>query len=239
MKQFFDAFSELFLKLIGICLLVIPIYFLLNRYSGWDIRLKIGHGSGIELPQDWQGLVAVEVLLGIIFLISLGVHKLSQNRTVSVDKTFCKDWPLRAVSSCLWDISTYSINGLSIKMPLENLSEIFGVPKNVTEFKLCYPHLGLDILYAAKSKTVAGFKIHFVDEDGYKPCPLKAKLNDGSWQNFSRHDNQQTMRTMLGTPTETQSLKDGFSETFIWENAKIQIFYTTNTHMRFLIFALK
>lgn len=238
MRRYLEAFSELFLRLLGFCLLAIPLFFLINHFSSFNLLLKIGGGSsGIALPNDWQGLLAIEVMLGIIFLISLGLYKWAQKTKSKIDKSLTIGWPTKAITTCQWDIVSYSFNELAIGSPLENVASIFGAPKNITEYKLIYPAIGLDILYNATNKTVSGFMVHFIKSDEYKACPLRAKCNDGTWQTLSALDNQQTIRTLLGEPKESNTLKDGFTEIFYWENAKIQIFYTVAAKLNILIFS--
>ncbi|EKD41954.1 MAG: hypothetical protein ACD_73C00425G0001 [uncultured bacterium] len=238
MRRFLSAFGEFFLRLLGFSLLAIPLIFIINNFSSFKLWLKIGGGSsGIDVPEDWQGLLAVEVMLGIIFLISLSLYKWSQKSNNKADKSLIQGWPIKAVNSCQWDIVSYSFNELPLRAPLESVASIFGAPQEMTQYKLIYPALGLDILYNATVKTVSGFVVHFIKSDQYKACPLRAKLNDGGWQTLSSQDNQQTIRSLLGEPKESSTLKDGFTEIFYWENAKIQIFYTVAAKLNLLIFS--
>jgi len=234
MRIFLSAFSELFIKLLGFSILGIPILFIINEFTNLNLSLKIGHSTGIAIPNNWTDLAGVETILLVLFLICLIIYKVTSKSKVNHDLT--KDWPTKAVMHCNFEITNYSINGVTLKASLDSVAKNFGIPQQITDHKLIYPNIGLDILYTSETKIVAGFMIHFIAENGYKAAPFRAKLNDGSWQNLTNKDDQQMMRSLLGTPTDTKSLKDGFSETFVWENAKIQVFYTPSTQLRYLIF---
>ncbi len=236
MKKYFDGLTYLAIRLTGFVIVFLPVIYAINHWAGFKLALKIQHGSSIEIPDDLTGLIAVEVMLLVFLLVMAGLRKIFLREKRSDRFKMTRNWKARQLLDLTWDIAARSVNQVPLKSPLKDLENAFGKPASTTATKLSYPAFGLEIFIGEQTDTVAVFLFHIQGDEAFKSCPLKARLNDGEWHVFSSRDTVELIHSFLGTPVKTDSLKDGTSETYVWEDVKIQVFYTIRGTVNLILF---